>query len=159
MIYIDDIKKSYGSKENKTQVLQGISLQIQDQDFTVIFRCSGSGKSTLLNIISGLERPDSGSVKYETVDITQLSDAELTAFRKKNIGFVFQQYYLLPNMTVEQNVRMGADLANNRNYRELISAVGLGDKLKNTQASFQAASSKEQPLHGACQKAQGIIFR
>lgn len=96
MIYIDDIKKSYGSKENKTQVLQGISLQIQDQDFTVILGASGSGKSTLLNIISGLERPDNGSVKYETVDITQLSDAELTAFRKKISALFFSNIIYFP---------------------------------------------------------------
>lgn len=158
MIYIDDIKKSYGSKENKTQVLQGISLQIQDQDFTVILGASGSGKSTLLNIISGLERPDSGSVKYETVDITQLSDAELTAFRKKNIGFVFQQYYLLPNMTVEQNVRMGADLANNRNYRELISAVGLGDKLKKYPSELSGGEQQRTAIARALAKKPKVLF-
>ena len=158
MIYIDDIKKSYGSKENKTQVLQGISLQIQDQDFTVILGASGSGKSTLLNIISGLERPDSGSVKYETVDITQPSDAELTAFRKKNIGFVFQQYYLLPNMTVEQNVRMGADLANNRNYRELISAVGLGDKLKKYPSELSGGEQQRTAIARALAKKPKVLF-
>lgn len=158
MIYIDDIKKSYGSKENKTQVLQGVSLQIQDQDFTVILGASGSGKSTLLNIISGLERPDSGSVKYETVDITQLSDTELTAFRKKNIGFVFQQYYLLPNMTVEQNVRMGADLANNRNYRELISAVGLGDKLKKYPSELSGGEQQRTAIARALAKKPKVLF-
>ncbi|MBS6474656.1 MAG: ABC transporter ATP-binding protein [Clostridiales bacterium] len=158
MIYIDNIKKSYGSKENKTQVLQGISLQIQDQDFTVILGASGSGKSTLLNIISGLERPDSGNVKYGTVDITQLSDTELTIFRRKNVGFVFQQYYLLPNMTVEKNVRMGADLADNHNYQELISAVGLGDKLKKYPSELSGGEQQRTAIARALAKKPKVLF-
>ena len=128
MISISDIVKSYGNAGNKNQVLKRISLQITDGDFVVILGASGSGKSTFLNVISGLERPDSGSVIYGTTDITKLSDGALTQFRKDNIGFIFQQYYLLPNMTVEKNVRMGADLAGNREYREMITAVGLEDK-------------------------------
>ena len=109
MIFISDIVKSYGNAGNKNQVLKGISLQITDGDFVVILGASGSGKSTFLNVISGLERPDSGSVVYGTNDITKLTDEKLTQFRKDNIGFIFQQYYLLPNMTVEKNVRMGSD--------------------------------------------------
>ena len=128
MISISDIEKSYGNAGNKNQVLKRISLQITDGDFVVILGASGSGKSTFLNVISGLERPDSGCVIYGTTDITKLSDGALTQFRKDNIGFIFQQYYLLPNMTVEKNVRMGADLAGNREYREMITAVGLEDK-------------------------------
>ncbi len=128
MISISELVKSYGNAGNKNQVLKGISLQIADGDFVVILGASGSGKSTFLNVISGLERPDSGSVVYGTSDITRLTDEKLTQFRKDNIGFIFQQYYLLPNMTVEKNVRMGADLAGNREYREMITAVGLEDK-------------------------------
>lgn len=81
MIEVADIVKSYGSNRNKNQVLRGINLQIADGDFTVILGASGSGKSTFLNVISGLERPDSGSVIYDTLDITKLSDNELTKFR------------------------------------------------------------------------------
>lgn len=158
MIYIEDIKKSYGSKENKTQVLKGISLKIQDKDFTVILGASGSGKSTLLNIISGLERPDSGNVKYETIDITKLSDTDLTAFRKKTVGFVFQQYYLLPNMTVEKNVRMGADLADNRDYRELIKAVGLKDKLKKYPSELSGGEQQRAAIARALAKKPEVLF-
>ena len=78
-------------------VLKGISLDIEDNDFVVILGASGSGKSTFLNVISGLERPDSGKVSYDGKEITALSDKEVTAFRKENVGFIFQQYYpLLP---------------------------------------------------------------
>ena len=130
MITAENITKSYGSGEAANQVLKGISVTINDGDYVVILGASGSGKSTFLNVVSGLEKADSGSVKYDGKDITRLSDKQLTKFRKDNIGFIFQQYYLLPNMTVEKNVKMGADLAGRKDYREIIEAVGLGSKLK-----------------------------
>ena len=80
MIKVKDIIKSYGSGESRFQVLQGISLEMKDGDFIVILGASGSGKSTFLNVISGLERPDSGKVFYDGTDITVLSDNELTTF-------------------------------------------------------------------------------
>ena len=129
MIEVKGISKSYGENENKFQVLKGISLRISDGGFVVILGASGSGKSTFLNIVSGLERPDRGSVLYGEKDITKLSDRHLTEFRKEHIGFIFQQYYLLPNLNVDKNVKMGADLAGNRDYRKIIEAVGLGSKL------------------------------
>ena len=94
MIKIKDIYKTYGEKDNKVEVLKGIDLNINDGDFVVILGPSGSGKSTLLNIVSGLEKPDSGSVSYDDKLITKMNDKELTDFRKNNIGFIFQQYYL-----------------------------------------------------------------
>lgn len=90
MIKVKNIMKSYGNGESRSQVLQSISLEIKEGDFVVILGASGSGKSAFLNIISGLERPDSGKVFYDGVDITALSDDRLTAFRKDNIGFIFQ---------------------------------------------------------------------
>ena len=116
MIEVSNIVKSYG---NRNQVLRGISLQISDTDFTVILGASGSGKSTFLNVLSGLERPDNGNIKYNSFDITTLSDNELTRFRKENIGFIFQQYYLLPNMTVEQNVKWAQTLQAIKNLEKL----------------------------------------
>ena len=107
MIKARNIIKSYQNGESRFQVLKDISLDIEDNDFVVILGASGSGKSTFLNVISGLERPDSGKVFYDGKDITALSDNELTSFRKENVGFIFQQYYLLPNMSVDKNVKMG----------------------------------------------------
>lgn len=124
MIRLENIHKSY----NKTEVLKGISLDIEDGGFAVILGASGSGKSTLLNIASGLERPDSGGVLFDEEDIVRLSDDELTAFRRKNVGFIFQQYYLLPNLTVDKNVKLGAELAHNADYRETIAELGLEEK-------------------------------
>lgn len=129
MIKAKSIVKSYGKGESRFQVLKDISLEIDDNDFVVILGASGSGKSTFLNVISGLERPDSGKVFYDGTDITALSDNELTSFRKENVGFIFQQYYLLPDMSVDKNVKMGAALAGNKEYKTVIEAVGLGEKL------------------------------
>ena len=141
MIEANGVTKSYGFGESKTDVLKGIDLQISDGDFAVILGASGSGKSTLLNCLSGLERVDGGSIEYDGLNIAELSDKALTKFRKDNIGFIFQQYYLLPDMTVEKNVRMGADLAGNADYEEIIRAVGLKAKAAKIRPRFRAVSS------------------
>lgn len=158
MIIISDIVKSYGNAGNKNQVLKGISLQIMDGDFVVLLGASGSGKSTFLNVISGLERPDGGSVVYETGDITKLTDEKLTQFRKDNIGFIFQQYYLLPNMTVEKNVRMGADLAGNREYKEMINAVGLEDKAGKYPSELSGGEQQRVSVARALAKKPKVLF-
>lgn len=158
MIAVSDIVKSYGTGGNKNQALKGIRLQISNGDFTVILGASGSGKSTLLNVVSGLERPDSGSVVYGTTDITKLSDGELTRFRKDNIGFIFQQYYLLPNMTVRQNVRMGADLADNREYGEIINAVGLEDKANKYPSELSGGEQQRVSIARALAKKPKVLF-
>ena len=130
MITTCSLTKRYGSGDGRAEVLKGIDIEIEDGSFTVILGASGSGKSTLLNIISGLERPDGGNVMYGEKDITALTDSELTKFRKENVGLVFQQYYLLPDMTVEKNVRMGADLADNNEFSVIIATVGFEIKAK-----------------------------
>lgn len=158
MIEAKNIIKSYGNGESRFQVLQGISLQIDDGDFVVILGASGSGKSTFLNVISGLERPDSGEVFFKGVDITALSDKELTAFRKENVGFIFQQYYLLPNMDVDKNVKMGADLAQNRDYKAIIEAVGLGEKLHKYPSELSGGEQQRVSVARALAKKPKILF-
>ena len=158
MIEISNITKSYGPKGNRVEVLKDISLQIADGDFAVILGASGSGKSTLLNVISGLELPDKGSVKYGETDITKMSDAELTKFRRDNVGFIFQQYYLLPNMSVEKNVRMGADLASNKDYRAIIDAVGLSDKLKKFPSELSGGEQQRVSVARALAKNPKVLF-
>lgn len=158
MIKVQDIIKSYGSGESRFQVLQGISLEMKDGDFVVILGASGSGKSTFLNVISGLERPDSGKVFYDGTDITVLSDNELTAFRKENVGFIFQQYYLLPNMDVEKNVKMGADLADNKDYKSVIAAVGLGEKLHKYPSELSGGEQQRVSVARALAKKPRVLF-
>lgn len=158
MIKIENITKSYGEKENKVNVLKNISLEIKDSDFAVILGASGSGKSTLLNVMSGLERPDSGKVSYNGKDITSLSDNDLTSFRKDNIGFIFQQYYLLPNMTAEKNVKMGAELAGNENYGEIIESVGLAEKKHKYPSELSGGEQQRVSIARALSKNPKVLF-
>lgn len=158
MLEATDITKSYGSGESLNPVLKGISLTIPTGAFTVILGASGSGKSTLLNVLSGLERPEGGSIRYDGAEITTLSDAELTAFRRKTVGFIFQQYYLLPDMTVEKNVRMGADLAGNRDYREILCAVGLEGKLKKYPSELSGGEQQRVAIARALAKKPQVLF-
>lgn len=158
MIKAENITKSYGSAETRFQVLQGISLEIGDGDFVVILGASGSGKSTFLNVISGLERPDSGRVLYDGTDIAALPDRELTVFRRENVGFIFQQYYLLPNMNVDKNVKMGADLAGNREYRSLIEAMGLGGKMDKYPGQLSGGEQQRVSVARALAKKPRVLF-
>ena len=158
MISVRNIEKSYGTKEAPVKVLKGVSFDIQNKDFVVILGASGSGKSTLLNVISGLERADNGSVVYDNSDITKFTDSELTAFRKENIGFVFQQYYLLSNMNVDRNVKMCADLAGNRDYKRIIEAVGLKDKAKKYPSELSGGEQQRVSLARALAKKPKVLF-
>ena len=158
MIKAENIKKSYGNRENRFSVLKGISLTIDDGDFIVILGASGSGKSTLLNIISGLEKPDEGVIDFDGTKMESLSEEKLTEFRKKYVGFIFQQYYLLPNLNVDKNVKMGADLAGNKEYREMIQAVGLGEKLQKYPHELSGGEQQRVSVARALAKKPEILF-
>ena len=158
MIKAINITKSYGTEKSRFQVLKGIDMEINNGDFAVILGASGSGKSTLLNILSGLEYPDSGKVIYDDTNICELSDKALTAFRKKNTGFIFQQYYLLPNMNVDKNIKMGADLADNQNYKEIIKAVGLEDKLHKYPSELSGGEQQRVSVARALAKKPEYLF-
>ncbi|MBD5555189.1 MAG: ABC transporter ATP-binding protein [Roseburia sp.] len=158
MLEVKDITKFYGSGESRFEVLKGISLNIEDGDFTVILGASGSGKSTLLNVASGLERPDGGSIVYGGDDITAFSDRELTEFRRRYVGFIFQQYYLLPHMNIDKNVKMGADLASNKDYRDIIEAVGLKEKAKKYPGELSGGEQQRASVARALAKKPKILF-
>ena len=158
MIKVENVKKSFGEGTSKTDVLKGISLQIENDDFVVLLGASGSGKTTLLNIMSGLETVDEGCVSYDDMDITKLSDKELTNFRKEKIAYIFQQYYLLPNLTVDKIVRMGADLANNKDYRKIIEAVGLSDKLDKYPSELSGGEQQRVAIARALAKKPEILY-
>lgn len=158
MIELKEISKFYGNGGSRFQVLKNISLTIEDGDFSVILGASGSGKSTLLNVMSGLERPESGQVVYDGKDIAALSDSRLTEFRRENIGFIFQQYYLLPDMNVVKNVKMGADLAANSDYKAVIEAVGLKDKLKKYPGELSGGEQQRVSVARAIAKKPKFMF-
>ena len=154
MIIAKDIKKKYNDQE----VLRGIDLKIDKNEFVVILGASGSGKSTLLNILSGLEKSDSGEVVYDNESISDYSEKQLTKFRKDKIGFVFQQYYLLNNLTVEQNVKVGANLANNKEYVDIIKELGLEDKLSKYPNELSGGEQQRVSIARALAKKPTVLF-
>ncbi len=156
MLEAKNIFKSFNN--GNVRVLKDVCLDIAEGDFTVILGASGSGKSTLMSIISGLERPDSGTVTYNGIQLTALKDKELTDFRRKYVGFIFQQYYLLPHLSVENNVRLGADLAGNRNYKNIIKSVGLEDKCKNRPFELSGGEQQRVCIARALAKQPKILF-
>lgn len=158
MIKAREINKFYGSGESRFQVLKNISLTIEDGDFVVILGASGSGKSTLLNVLSGLERAESGQIFYDDAEITGLTDKELTAFRRKKIGFIFQQYYLLQNMNVGKNVKMGADLAVNSDYKAILKEVGLENKLYKFPSELSGGEQQRVSVARALAKRPEVLF-
>ena len=154
MITAKNIKKKYNNQE----VLRGIDLKIDKNEFVVILGASGSGKSTLLNILSGLEKSDSGEVVYDNESISDYSEKQLTKFRKDKIGFVFQQYYLLNNLTVEQNVKVGANLANNKEYVDIIKELGLEDRLSKYPNELSGGEQQRVSIARALAKKPTVLF-
>lgn len=150
--------KNISKKYNGTQVLKDVSLEIADGEFVVILGASGSGKSTLLSVLSGLEKADSGSIDCNGTLLETLDDDGLTAFRKREVGFIFQQYYLLPHLNVDNNVKLGAALAGNKNYAEIIEAVGLKDKLKNSPAELSGGEQQRVCIARALAKNPNVLY-
>ena len=158
MIKAENIRKFYGTGDRRSEILKGISMEIDRGSFTVILGASGSGKSTLLNVLSGLERTDEGSVLYDGENIEKLTDSGLTEFRKRKIGFIFQQYYLLPNLNVDKNVKMGAQLGGNKDYREIIKALGLAEKSDKYPNQLSGGEQQRVAVARALAKKPEVLF-
>lgn len=123
---IKDLKKSFGEDEYKTEVLKGIDFEIEKGEICVLLGPSGSGKSTLLNIIGGIDQPDSGTITIQGKTISTLKEKDLTNYRRKHLGYVFQMYNLISHLNVEQNIDVGKYLSKNPlNKEELLQTLGL----------------------------------
>lgn len=128
-ITVENLKKSYQAGENKNEVLRGISLTLEKGQTGVILGPSGSGKSTLMNIIGGVDRADSGSVRVDGVELTTLSDDRLTDYRRDSVGFIFQFYNLVANLTVMENIEVVSNISKAPlNMDTVLNAVGLETK-------------------------------
>lgn len=130
ILQLTQVSKSYGEKENRVKALKDISLSVRQGEFVAIVGTSGSGKSTLLNLIGGLDTPDAGAVVIRDRDIANLSRRELTIFRRRNIGFVFQNYSLMPVLNVYDNVALPVTFDKGRHVdhayiRRLLEDLGL----------------------------------
>ena len=130
-----DLKKYYGSGETQVRALDGVDLKVESGEFVAIVGTSGSGKSTLLHMLGGLDRPSSGSVLVNGREIFSLKDEELTIFRRRKIGFVFQSYNLVPVLSVYENIVLPVELDGRKPGRdyihEVIGTLGLEKKLDN----------------------------
>ena len=132
ILAVDGLVKYYGTGENQVRAVDHTSLEIERGKFTAIVGRSGSGKSTLLHLIGGLDRPDEGKVWIEGKDIFALKDDRLAAFRRKKIGFIFQDYNLIPSLNVWENIVLPLGLDNRKvkreDVQEVLEKIGLTDK-------------------------------
>lgn len=132
---IKDIHKAFGENENRVEVLKGIDINVNQGEFVVMLGPSGSGKSTLLNIIGGIEESDEGSISIEGNSMNMMNEKKLSLYRRNHLGYIFQQYNLIPNLTVRENIEVGAYLSKHPlEIDPLIESLGLKehqDKLPN----------------------------
>lgn len=125
-IEIKGIKKHFGEGDSRVDVLKGIDIELEKGEFCVLLGPSGSGKSTLLNIIGGIDYADSGYISVDGEKIEEMNEKELTAYRRKHLGYVFQMYNLIPNLTVRENIEVGAYLSDNPlDVDDLLKTLGL----------------------------------
>ena len=123
---IKQIKKSFGAGDSRVEVLKGIDLEIERGEFCVLIGPSGSGKSTLLNIIGGIDGADSGSITIDGERIEDMTEKKLSLYRRKHLGYIFQMYNLIPNLTVRENIEVGAYLSDKPlDVDELLHTLGI----------------------------------
>ena len=123
---LQQIKKSFGQGESKVEVLKGIDLAVEQGEFCVLLGPSGSGKSTLLNIIGGIDGADAGSITIQGERLEDMKEKKLSLYRRKHLGYIFQMYNLIPNLTVRENIEVGAYLSDRPlDVDELLHTLGL----------------------------------
>ena len=148
VIEIKDLVKIYNTSEVKVTAVNGITIDFEEGEFTAVVGPSGSGKTTFLNMLGGLDRPTSGSVRIGGTDIWDLSSRKLIDFRMNNIGFVFQSYNLIPVLTAGENVEFimhlqGRSKQERENRtKELLEAVGIGDRIKSRPAKLSGGQQQ-----------------
>lgn len=133
IVTIQNLKKYYGKGENQVKALDGIDLSIEKGKFTAIIGASGSGKTTLLNMIGALDRPDEGEVIVDGVRLSGMKERELAVFRRNKVGFVYQNFNLIPTLTVRENILFPLSLSGNTPdtafFQEITRTLGLSERL------------------------------
>ena len=157
-----ELKKYYDSGEYITKALDGVSLEIEEGEFVAIVGASGSGKSTLLNMIGGLDIPTSGSVLVKGKKIGQLNEEELTVFRRRNIGFVFQNYNLIPTLNVYENIVFPVELDGNDIDKDflnkIVTILGIDKKLENLPGNLSGGQQQRVAIARALITKPAIIL-
>jgi len=157
-----DLKKYYGTEPNITKALDGVTLSIGDGEFVAIVGTSGSGKSTLLNMMGGLDTPTSGSIKVKGKELSQLGDEQLTIFRRRNIGFIFQNYNLVPVLNVYENivlpVELDGDTVDKRFMAEVVKMLALDGKLNHMPNNLSGGQQQRVAIARALVSKPAIIL-
>lgn len=162
MVEVRNLKKYYGKGENLVKAVDHTDLDIERGKFTAIVGRSGSGKSTLLHLIGGLDRPDKGSVRIDGENIFKLKDEALAVFRRKKIGFIFQDYNLIPSLNVWENIVLPIGLDNQRvdhaYIMEIVKNIGIEDKLKNLPNALSGGQKQRVAIARALASRPAIIL-
>ena len=157
-----DVHRRYGEGDAAVDALAGVSTAFERDRFTAIMGPSGSGKSTLMHILAGLDRPTSGTVELDGVDITRLDDGELTQLRRDKLGFVFQFFNLLPVLTAEENLVLPLSIAGRKPDREwvetLIRTVGLEDRRSHRPAELSGGQQQRVAVARALVAKPAVVF-
>ena len=157
-----DLRKIYGRGENEVRALDGVDLSVEKGEFVAIVGTSGSGKSTLLHMLGGLDRPASGRVEIDGKDIFSLSDEELTIFRRRKIGFVFQNYNLVPVLNVYENIVLPVQLdggtPDTKYIDGVIETLGLKSKLQNLPNNLSGGQQQRVAIARALASKPAIIL-
>ena len=157
-----ELKKYYGAKPNITRALDGVTLSIEEGEFVAIVGTSGSGKSTLLNMIGGLDVPTSGKVIVDGRELSTLKDEQLTIFRRRKIGFIFQNYNLVPVLNVYENIVLPVELDGNKVdkkfMKEVVQMLGLEDKLNNMPNNLSGGQQQRVAIARALVSKPAIVL-
>lgn len=157
-----NLRKKYGAGENEVRALDGVDLQVEKGEFVAVVGTSGSGKSTLLHMLGGLDRPTSGTVTVDGKDIFTLKDEELTIFRRRKIGFVFQNYNLVPVLNVYENillpVQLDGDEPDEKYITSIIDMLGLSPKLQNLPNNLSGGQQQRVAIARALAAKPAIIL-
>lgn len=156
---LKNVKKIFKTGSTSTHALDGVSFDIKKGEVVVILGPSGSGKSTMLNVLSGIDIPTSGKVIFMEEEIGKFTDKELTKYRKSNLGFIFQSYNLIPNLTIYENVELGAHLSDNPlNINELLEVVGLLDMKNKFPYQLSGGQMQRVAIARAVAKNPSVLF-
>ena len=158
-IEFKDVKKIYQMGEIEIEALSGISFAIEEGDFVIIVGSSGAGKSTILNILGGMDRCSSGIISVDGTEVSAMNDKELTLFRRNDIGFVFQFYNLVPNLTAQENVELATQISKNPlDIQKTIESVGLQERKKNFPAQLSGGEQQRVAIARAVAKNPKLLL-
>lgn len=158
-VEINGIKKHFGAGDNKIEVLKGIDLEIEKGEMCVLLGPSGSGKSTLLNIIGAIESADEGTITVNGEKTRLMSEKQLTQYRRKHLGYVFQMYNLISNLTVRENIELGAYLSDNPlDIDELMEILGISDQADKLPSQLSGGQQQRTSIGRAIVKNPDILL-